>query len=244
MKNWLAKTVASQFMQDLHNCIAPAIFFLPSLADKRLSVQNEEKLTYITMLFCVNSLNPPKWHINFRSPLLGRVSSLLSFHRGDFQSHRVRHVPDFPFLSLSLRYFRNQARSRNLTRQAQYDIALGKATALYGHVITAREWRGTVSRTVREAKGGTEPESERERQWIDEEKEADDDDGCKGGCPSSFSSVVAANPSGDSARQLSTDCRSLPLEEPRGRNSTRNDSWGRSVPRSVAWSTISLFPNW
>ena len=48
---------------------------------------------------------------------------------------------------------------------------------------------------------------------MDEEKEADDDDGCKGGCPSSFSSAAAANPSGDSAQQLSTDCRSLPLEK-------------------------------
>jgi len=130
-------------------------------------------------------------------------------------------------LSLSQRYFRNQVRSRNLTRQAQYDIVLGKATALYGHVITAwdcrwtrrREWQGTVSRTVREARGGTEErEKERERErssgW-DEEKETDDDDGYKGGCPSSFSSAAAANPSGDSARQLSTDCWSLPLEKPR-----------------------------
>ncbi|KYN43548.1 Dorsal root ganglia homeobox protein [Trachymyrmex septentrionalis] len=55
------------------------------------------------------------------------------------------------------------------------------------------------------------------RRWMDEEKEADDDDGCKGGCPSSFSSAAAANPSGDSARQLSADCRSLPLEEPRSK---------------------------
>lgn len=55
------------------------------------------------------------------------------------------------------------------------------------------------------------------KQWIDEEKEADDDDGCKGGCPSSFSSAAAANPSGDSARQLSTDCRGLPLEKPRSK---------------------------
>lgn len=34
---------------------------------------------------------------------------------------------------------------------------------------------------------------------LDEEKEADDDDGYKGGCPSSFSSAAAANPSGDRA---------------------------------------------
>ncbi|TGZ31881.1 Uncharacterized protein DBV15_01137 [Temnothorax longispinosus] len=60
-----------------------------------------------------------------------------------------------------------------------------------------------------------------------EEKEADDDDGCKGGCPSSFSSAAAVNPSGDSARQLSTDCR---WRSP-GRNLTWNDSW--SVPCSV-----------
>ncbi|KYN03507.1 hypothetical protein ALC62_05634, partial [Cyphomyrmex costatus] len=60
-------------------------------------------------------------------------------------------------------------------------------------------------------------ERERERRWMDEEKEADDDDGCKGGCPSSFSSAAAVNPFGDSARQLSADCRSLPLEKPRSK---------------------------
>lgn len=41
-----------------------------------------------------------------------------------------------------------------------------------------------VSRTVREGKGETPERSVR----VDEEKEADDDDGYKGGCPSSFSS--------------------------------------------------------
>ncbi|EGI67026.1 hypothetical protein G5I_04458 [Acromyrmex echinatior] len=75
-------------------------------------------------------------------------------------------------------------------------------------------------------KGGIEVERKREREreregeerWMDEEKEADDDDGCKGGCPSSFSSAAAAaNPSGDSTRQLSTNCRSLPLEKPRSK---------------------------
>lgn len=36
------------------------------------------------------------------------------------------------------------------------------------------------------------------RRWIDEEKKTDDD-GYKGGCPNSFSSTTAANPSGDRA---------------------------------------------
>lgn len=61
----------------------------------------------------------------------------------------------------------------------------------------------------------------RDARRIDEEKEADDDDGYKGGCPSSFSSA-AANPSGDRAAAV---C-GLPLKKKTwlrraGRNLTR-----------------------
>lgn len=135
--------------------------FPPSLSDKHLNVRMK-KNWLISLL-----LNPPKWNINFRSPLLSRA--FLSFVLSATFSPAIRHVPDFLSssvsfsLSLSL-CVTSGIKSWNLTRQVQYDIVLGKATALYGHVITARdccraerwEWRGMVSRTVREAKGETE----------------------------------------------------------------------------------------
>ncbi|EZA56611.1 hypothetical protein X777_03289, partial [Ooceraea biroi] len=80
-----------------------------------------------------------------------------------------------------------------------------------------------VSRTVREEK--------RERRdatrWLDEEKEADDDDGYKGGCPSSFSSAAALRISPGTARQLSTFCQNLPLLKTRSRPNAERFSVSR-----------------